>query len=333
MKEAMFYKKLKNEAVKCVLCARKCAIGREKMGLCSVRKNISGKLYSLNYGKLCSVALDPIEKKPFFHFHPGSKSLSIATIGCNFRCAFCCNWEISQESDIIGENYTPKQVVELALRQGAQGISYTYTEPTIFYEFAYDTAKIAKRKNLYNNFVTNGYTAPEPIKKISKYLDAAVVDFKASGNEDFYRRFSSVPDVQPIYDALLTYKKNKIFLEVTNLLVPKYGDNMNDVRNFCKWIVENLGPETPVHFIRFFSSYKLHLPQTDIRVLEKAHDIAIEEGLKYVYLGNVSHKYENTYCPACGTMLIERHNIYLMKFLLKDGCCPECGEKIPMVIE
>ncbi len=327
MKEAMFWN---SSEKRCELCARRCMIAEGAAGFCRVRKNIKGKLYSLNYGKLCSVAVDPIEKKPFFHFAPGSHSFSISTVGCNFRCNFCCNFEISQEwEEIWGKEYTPKDVVNLAMKQGTQGISYTYTEPTIQYEFAYDTAKLASKAGLYNTFVTNGYTMPEPIRKISKYLDAAVVDLKASGNEKFYQKFSGVPKTEPIYNALLAYKENKIFLEITDLLVPKYGDNIEDVRKLCKWIFDNLGAETPLHFIRFFSSYKLSLQQTDVAVLEKAHDIARQEGLKYVYLGNVSHKYENTFCPECGALLIERQNIFMTKFLLKDGC-PKCGEKIPL---
>lgn len=329
MKEAMFWK---SSEKRCGLCARRCLVAEGKTGFCRVRKNIKGKLYSLNYGKLCSIAVDPIEKKPFFHFASGSRSLSISTVGCNFRCAFCCNFEISQEwSEIYGQDFTPKQIVELAREQGVQGISYTYTEPTIQYEFAYDTAKLARKAELYNTFVTNGYTMPEPIKKISSFLDGAVVDFKASGNEKFYQKFSAVPKVQPIYDALLAYKESGIFVEVTDLLVPKYGENMEDVRKLCAWIANNLGPETPMHFIRFFSSYKLSLPQTDVAILEKAHSIAKEEGLKYVYLGNISHKYENTFCPACGTLLIERHNIFMTGSLLKNGSCPKCGGKIPII--
>ncbi len=237
---------------------------------------------------------------------------------------------LSQEEKIYGTDYTPEQVVDQALTNKVQGISFTYTEPTIFYEFAYDTSKIARQKGLYNCFVTNGYTSPEAIKKISKYLDAAVVDFKGSGNAKFYREFSQVPQVKPIFDALLAYKKNKVFLEVTNLLIPKIGDNMADIKKLCSWIVDNLGPEIPFHFISFFPSYELDLPPTPVETLEKAHEIAKKAGLQYVYLGNVfGHKYESTYCPSCGALVIQRIGIDVTRFLLGKDCkCLKCGKKI-----
>lgn len=324
MKEAMFYEKLKNKKTKCNLCARTCTITEANFGFCRVRKNIKGKLYSLNYGKIASMGIDPIEKKPFFHFAPGSKTLSITTVGCNFRCDYCCNYELSQEwEEIYGEEQSPKQIVDLAIEYNCQGISYTYTEPTIFFEFAYDTAKKAKKKGLYNCFVTNGYTTPKPIKKISKYLDAAVIDFKASANPEFYKRFIKVPDVMPIYEALKTYKKHGVFLEITNLIVPKFGENLKDVKKLCNWIVNNIGPDTPMHFIRFFPSYKLDLPQTDIKILEKVCNIAKKQGLKYIYLGNVvGHEYENSFCE-CGELLIKRLGIQLFKYKRK---CLKCGK-------
>jgi pyruvate formate lyase activating enzyme len=333
MKEAMFYKQIKN-AVKCGLCARNCVIPEGQTGVCRVRKNIKGKLYSLVYGKLVSVAVDPIEKKPLYMFATGSHTLSISTVGCNFKCKFCCNWQISQAWDkIIGQEYTPEQLVDLAKSYGVQGFSYTYVEPTIFYEFAFDTAKLASRKGFYNMFVTNGYTSPEAITKISKYLDAATVDFKGSGNPGFYRKFLQVPKVEPIFDALLSYKKNKIYTEITNLIVPKFGDNLKDLKKICKWIIDNLGPETPFHLIQFFPTYKLtDLPRTPLETMEKAYGIAKDEGLKYVFLGNVhGHKYENTYCPNCGNLIIERTIMGLVKFnLKKDFKCPKCGDKIPV---
>jgi len=333
MKEAMFYKQVKN-AVKCGLCARKCIIPEKQVGFCKVRKNIKGKLYSLVYGKLVSVAVDPIEKKPLYMFAPGSKTLSISSVGCNFRCKFCCNYGISQEwTHVIGENYTSEQLIDLAKKYNVQGFSYTYVEPTIFYEFSYDTAKLAKKNGLYNMFVTNGYTSPEAIKQISKYLDAAVVDFKGSANTKFYNEFSSVPSVDPIFDALLAYKKNKVYIEITDLIVPKLGDNMEDVKKLCKWIADNLGDKTPFHLIQFFPTHKLtDLPRTPIKTMEKAYEIAKKEGLKYVYLGNVhNHKLENTYCYNCGNLVIERTILGVKKFLLKkDFKCPKCGEEIPI---
>jgi pyruvate formate lyase activating enzyme len=332
MKEAIFYKKLK-DAVKCGTCARGCTIAEGQLGFCRVRKNIKGKLYSLVYGKLCSVGIDPIEKKPLYMFAPGSHSLSISTVGCTFQCKFCCNYEISQEwTEITGKEFTPNAVVDLANSYKCQGISYTYTEPTVQFEFAYDTAKIASKKGLYNMFVTNGYTKPEAIKEISKYLDAATVDFKGSANLEFYKKFSSVPKVEPIFDALLAYKENKVYIEITDLIIPKIGDNLENVKKLCKWIVDNLGEETPFHILQFFPTYKLlDLPRTPLETLEKAYDVAKKEGLKYVYLGNVSHKLENTYCPKCGSLAIERTILGVTKFLLKKYLkCFKCGNRIPI---
>jgi len=333
MKEAMFYKKFKN-AVKCELCSRNCVIPEEHIGFCRVRKNIKGKLYSLNYGKLCSIGIDPIEKKPLYMFAPGSHALSMSTVGCNFRCKFCCNYGISQEwNNIEGEEYKSEQLISVANKNNAQGFSYTYVEPTVFYEFSYETAKIASKNGFFNMWVTNGFTSTEAIKKISKYLNAVVVDFKGSANPRFYNEFSSVPKVEPLFDSLLAYKENKVYIEITDLLIPKVGDNLEDVKKLCNWIVENLGDETPFHVLQFFPTYKiLDLPRTPVETLEKAYEVAKKEGLKYVYIGNVnSHKFENTYCPKCGELAIERTILGVKKFLLKkDLKCPKCGEKIPI---
>jgi pyruvate formate lyase activating enzyme len=333
MKEAMFYRKLEN-ALRCDLCARGCTIAEGKVGVCRVRKNVKGKLYSLVYGKLISVAVDPIEKKPLYMFAPGSKTLSVSTVGCNFKCSFCCNYGISQEwKGVVGQDYTPESLVELSKDEGVQGISYTYTEPTIFYEFAYDTAKLASAKGLYNMFVTNGYTKPEAIKKISEYLDAATVDIKASADLEFYRKFSQVPKVEPIFDALLAYKKNKVYTEITNMIVPKFGDDEKKLRKVCRWIVDNLGPETPLHLLQFYPTFKvLNLPRTPVETMEKAYDVAKKEGLKYVFLGNVhGHKYENTYCSKCGNLVVERTIMGVVKTDMKDGYkCNNCGTQIPV---
>jgi len=333
MKEAMFYKQLK-DAVKCGLCARNCIIPENQTGFCRVRKNIKGKLYSLVYGRLVSVGVDPIEKKPLYMFAPGSHALSMSTIGCNFKCNFCCNYGLSQEwIDINGDEYSSERLIKLAKEYDVQGFSYTYVEPTIFYEFSYDTAKIARKNGLYNMWVTNGFTSTDAIEEISKYLDAVVVDFKGSANPKFYREFSQVHKVEPIFDALLTYKKNKVYIEITDLLIPKVGDDLEDVKKLCRWIVDNLGDETPFHIIQFFPTFKMtNLPRTPIETMEKAYEIAKKEGLKYVYLGNVfDHKLENTYCPKCGELVVERTILGVQKFLLKKGLrCLKCGERIPI---
>jgi pyruvate formate lyase activating enzyme len=333
MKEAMFYRKAKN-ALKCELCARNCVIPEDQVGFCRVRKNVKGKLQSLVYGKIVSVGVDPIEKKPLYMFGPGTKALSMSTMGCNFRCDFCCNSAISQEwTEIRGQTYTPEQMIRFAKEQGVQGLSYTYVEPTVFYEFAYDTAKLAQKEGFYNMWVTNGYTSPEAIKKISKYLDAVVVDFKASGNPIFYKEYSQLPNVQPIYDALLAYKNNKVYTEITNLLVPGVGDSMDDLRKLARWIADNLGEMTPFHILQFFPTYKMEgISGTPVETMEKAYEIAKKEGLKYVYLGNVhEHMLENTYCHNCGTLIVERSILGVKKFLLGKGLmCPKCKEHIPI---
>lgn len=331
MKKAMFFQK-KDGKIQCQLCPRKCIISEGKTGFCGVRKNIDGTVYTLVYDKIYSMGIDPIEKKPLHHFAPGSHTLSICTVGCNFRCKFCCNWSISQESSIRGENIPPEEIVELAKKNNCQGISYTYTEPTIFFELAYETAKIAHKEGLFNNFVTNGYTNPEPIRKIAKYLDAATVDFKGSGEKEFMRNFSSVPDPSPIFRALKEYKKRGVHLEITDLLVPKVGDSMEKVKELVVWIKKNLGEETPVQFLGFSPEYKArNLSPTPISTLEKAWKIAKEEGMKYAYVyasydpGNPKN---NTYCPKCGEMVIARFGCSLVENRVKNGKCPRCEEKI-----
>jgi len=335
MKEAMFYTKLKEGAVKCNLCARNCSIPEGNVGFCGVRKNIGGKLYSLVYDKLHSAQPDHIEKKPLYHFAPGSYAFSICTIGCNWRCKFCCNWMISQEHIIRGETMSPEEIVRLAIENNCQGISYTYTEPTIFYELAYDTAKIAHKQGLFNTFVTNGYTSPKAIRKIGKYLDAATIDFKGSGDPKFLKEFSAVQDSEPIFRAVKEYKRCGVHVEITDLLVPKKGDSMQKVKELVEWIKKNLGPDVPVHFIRFYPNYLVNnIPPTPVSTLEKAIKIAENLGMKYCYIGNVlGHPKNNTYCPNCKTLLIERWGMSTKSYRIVHGRCPECGEKINIMGE
>jgi len=328
MKESLFYEKRGDGKVDCNLCARYCkGIADGSTGFCGIRKNVGGKLYSLVYGKACSLALDPIEKKPLFHFAPGTECLSMATVGCNFRCRHCQNWEISQEyGKIGGEDISPEQIVEAAKARGAKGIAYTYTEPTIFYEYAYDTMKLAKKAGLYNVWVSNGYTAPHAIKHASRYLDAVNVDVK--GNEDFYRHICMAPGLQPVLDALLEYKKRKVWTEITTLVIPGYNDNEKDIRGIAKWICDNLGPDVPLHFSAFYPAYKLTgVPPTPVKTLEKCYKIAKREGLKWVYLGNVHSDKESTYCPKCGQIIIERSGYNTIYY---GDRCPKCGTRIPI---
>jgi len=303
-----------------------------------VRLNKDNKLYSLNYGKLCSVNVDPIEKKPLFHFYPGSKSLSISSPGCNFRCAFCCNWELSQgvsdtKLEIKGDNYTPEQIVQMAEDNNCRSISYTYTEPTVFFEFAYKTAKLAHRSNILNTFVTNGYISVEALKKIAKYLDAVTVDIKASGDKEFYKKFMSVPDVSPIYAALKQMKKQRVFIEVTNLIVPQFGDSVELCGKLAQWISSEINSDVPFHVLQFFPSNKLlELPPTPVATLERCIEEAKKTGLRYVYIGNVpGHTDENTYCYNCRELLIKRSAFTLEKSNLVNGRCPNCGLSINIV--
>ena len=324
----MLYEKIGKE-VKCNICARRCQIPKDLLGFCRVRQNIKGKLYALNYGKAVSLQIDPIEKKPFFHFAPGSRNLSFSTVGCTFRCKFCCNWQIAIEwGRIAGQDLLPKQIIDIAQNQNVEGIAYTYVEPFIFFEYAYDTAKINKG---YNVFVTDGYGTPEAVDKISKYLDAAVVDFKCSANPESYRKLSLVHDIEPIFDCLLQLKKNKIFIEISNLIIPKHGDSPKDIEKLCKWIYDNLGPDTPLHLIRFFPTYKMRsTPYTPVKTLEKAYDITRKQGLNYVYIGNVpGHKYESTYCPGCGELAILR-KLGKTEILTDKSFKCKCGKKIPI---
>jgi pyruvate formate lyase activating enzyme len=339
MHEAMLWEKERN-GIRCILCARRCFISKDKRGFCQVRLNKDNVLYTLNYGKLVAVNVDPIEKKPFFHFYPGSTALSIASVGCNFRCQFCDNWELSQvlykDPDTMpGKDYTPEQVVELAEKNNCKSIAYTYTEPTMFFEFAYKTAKLAKRNNIMNVFVTNGYITEDAIKKISKYLDAVVVDIKASLDPEFYKKFMSVKDVQPIYDALKQIKKQRILLEITNLIIPQIGDNIELCTKLAEYINTNLTSSVPFHILQFHPSYKLmELPPTPIATLERCVSEARKTGLRYVYIGNIpGHDDENTYCYNCRELLVKRFGAGVEEINMVKDRCPYCGANIDIVVE
>jgi pyruvate formate lyase activating enzyme len=324
---------------KCNLCSRRCLIAEGRYGVCGVRKNVGGKLYTLVYGLLTAANLDPIEKKPLTHFYPGSAVFSISTPGCNFYCQFCQNWEISQsrlERGLYGQYASPEEVVREALRLRADGISYTYNEPTIFYEFMHDTAVLAKKHGLFNTMVTNGYITPEAMEELAPYMDAATVDFKGGANPEFYRKFMGVPSPEPIFETLRLMKEKGVFIEVTNLVVPLVGDNEDDVRKLARWIAENLGDETPLHLLRFYPHYKMiDYPPTEVQHLEELAAVAREEGLKHVYIGNVwRHPLESTYCPKCGYKVVERRGFFVTKWeLTKDTRCPMCGYKLNFVGE
>lgn len=334
LKEAILYNKLNGGVAECTACARRCKLRDGQYGLCGVRWNFEGKLYLAVYGLLAVAHIDPIEKKPLMHFHPGSMVLSLATYGCNWLCQYCQNFDLSQRRRVEGFELSPKDVVKLAKAYGVHGITYTYNEPIIFMEYAHDIGVIAKREGLFNTFVTNGYFTPEAIDYVKDFLDAATVDVKGNADPKFLRKYAAVPDPEPIFQALIELKRKGIFVEITDLVVPKVGDDLKQARKLAKWIVENLGPETPIHFLRFHPDYKmLHLPWTPIEVLEKHIEIAKSEGLEYVYIGNVpGHPYEHTYCPGCGRIVVERYGFDILSWKLdSQNRCKECGTKINIV--
>jgi len=334
MKEAVLYERLQNNRVRCTACARYCNIPENMIGLCGIRKNIEGKLYLLVYGKIIASHIDPIEKKPLVHFHPGSKVLSIATTGCNWLCQYCQNFDISQRRKVEGIDVTPEEVVEMALKTKSEGITYTYNEPTIFIEFARDVGVVARKHGLFNTFVSNGYLTPESIKMLTEFLDAITVDFKGNAEKNFMQKYIIVPGPEPIFESLLELKKTNIHIEITDLVVPQIGDNLEAARELAKWIYDNLGPDTPLHFLRFHPDYKLqNLPWTPVETLEKHWKVAKEVGLRYVYIGNVpGHPLENTYCPECNNVVIERFGFDITGWHLdEENKCKFCGYKLPIV--
>ncbi len=329
-REASFYKKLDKKAVSCLLCPHRCQIPEGERGFCQVRLNKAGKLFTITYGYPCAVHIDPVEKKPLFHVLPGSAVFSIATAGCNLRCKFCQNWTISQTTPEHTYNYNlpPEEVVAAAKREGCPSIAYTYTEPTSFYEYMVDTAKAARKQGVLNLFHSCGYINPEPLRKLSQYLDAGNVDLKGF-SRDFYQKVCSA-ELQPVLETLKILKEEGVWIEITNLVIPTLNDEPGLIKEMCLWIRDNLGEDVPLHFSRFHPDYKMrNLPPTPLETLERAHQIAKEAGLKYVYIGNVpGHPAENTYCPKCGKILIERRGYTVLQNNIKEGSCKFCREPI-----
>jgi len=327
----MFYEKLEDKTVKCFLCAHHCIIKNGKRGICYVRKNVDGTLYSLVYGKVVSMNIDPIEKKPLFHFLPASTSFSIATVGCNFHCLHCQNFEISQYpkehgGDIIGQNITPEAIVESAEKYGCQSISYTYTEPTIFFEFAYDCARLAHEKGLKNVFVSNGYIGPEATRVIRPYLDGINVDLK--GNAEHYNKICGAK-LEPVKETIKLMHELGVWVEVTTLIIPDYNDSDEDLREIAEFI-KSVDPSIPWHVTQFYPTYKLtYKPRTPMKTLRRAQGIGLEVGLKYVYEGNIPGEGgENTYCHICKRLLIKRFGYTILENNIKEGRCPGCGIEI-----
>ena len=334
-KEAILYEKLPNDKVLCTACARYCELGKDQIGLCGIRGNENGKLQLYVYGKVIAGHVDPIEKKPVTHYHPGTKIFSIATTGCNWLCKYCQNSDISQRRKVEGTDMTPQQVVDTAIEYGAQGIAYTYNQPSIFIEFARDCGVLARKKGLINIFVSNGYDTPETVKMMDEFLDCITVDFKGSAEPEFTRKFIGVPDPKPIFDTLIEIRdKTKIHVEITDLIVPKVGDSLEYAKKLSKFVYDEFGPEMSIHFLRFHPDYKMmDYEPTPIKTLEKHYEIAKKEGLKYVYLGNVpGHPWEHTYCSECNNIVVKRYGFDIQGWNMdENNKCKFCGNQIPII--
>jgi len=332
MKEALLYEKLEDNSVRCYLCCHYCRISEQKFGFCGVRQNIGGVLYTHTYNKVIAACVDPIEKKPLYHFLPGSASFSIATIGCNFRCGFCQNWEISQASfrdgEILGGAELPPQgIIKEALKKHCRSISYTYTEPTIFFEYALETAKLAQEKGLYNNFVTNGYMTEECLLMIRPYLDAANVDLKFFKDSSYKKICSG--SLEPVLNSIRLMHKLGIWVEVTTLLVPGVNDSEEEISAIANFI-SSIDNNMPWHVLRFHPDYQFSdYPSTPEGTLRRAVDNGLKAGLRFIYAGNIYGWGNDTFCPVCKKLLIKREVFSVLDYNIKDGKCLYCQALIP----
>lgn len=332
LRETMFYERLKAKSVKCGICFRRCVIPEGGRGFCRNRENKGGVLYNIVYGRPSSVHIDPVEKEPQLHFLPGSPILCIGTAGCNFRCRQCQNWHLSQrpieEMEYV-YNLPPEEVVRIAKEKKIPTISFTYNEPTSFYEYVYDVARLAKKNGLKIIWHSNGAMNPAPLKELLKYTDAVTIDLKGF-TERFYSEVSAA-QLQPVLRTLKLIRDSNVHLEIVNLIIPTLNDNPGDIRKMCEWIKDNLGADVPLHFSRFFPAYKLTaLPATAVETLEMAYDIAVQAGLNYVTIGNLpGHKHNSTFCPKCGKLLIKRVHFQILENNLEGGKCRFCKFDIP----
>ena len=332
--ESRFVEKLAEDTVRCTICPRMCTVKPGGKGFCGTKENVDGKLMSLTYGRLSAFAVDPIEKKPLAHFHPGSLSLSVSSVGCSFTCPWCQNWHISM-SNLEGSRtryMAPEEVVEAAMVQECTSISYTYNEPLINLNYVEDTARFAHESEIKNVLVTNGYISLPALERVVDVIDAANVDWKAF-NHEFYRKYCS-GELQAVLDATEHMKKNGVHVEVTFLVIPDTNDGPDETRGMARYIVDHLGPETPLHLSRFFPMYKFtHVPPTPVETLVRAREIAMGEGVKYVFVGNVrGGGYEDTVCHACGEHVIKRSGYTITGWCLdEENRCVHCGAEIPIV--
>ncbi|MEW6088736.1 MAG: AmmeMemoRadiSam system radical SAM enzyme [bacterium] len=320
----------KAKVIQCTLCPKECKLYEGQKGDCRVRIHLDGKLNTLVYGRPCAVHVDPIEKKPVYHVLPGSAAFSIATAGCNLHCKFCQNWEISQKDaeETTNFNMPPRDVVNNALSSGSKSIAYTYSEPNVFYEYVLDTAKLAKKAGLKNIIISAGYINPEPLKEISEFIDVYKVDLKAF-NDKFYQEVCSAT-LQPVIETLKNLKRFGVWTEIVNLIIPTLNDDLAEIRKMCQWIKTELGNDVPVHFSQFYPQYKLkNLSPTPLETLLQSRKIAAEEGLRYVYLGNIPQgEWNNTYCPNCKNLLVERIGYFVRQVQINSGQCKFCKFKI-----
>jgi pyruvate formate lyase activating enzyme len=327
MYEAMFYEKLDRQDVRCLLCSRECIITEGKRGFCRNRENRRGKLYTLVYGRPAVVDIGPIEKAPLYHFIPGHFRLCITCASCNLRCKHCQNWHLSQKSfeELDHFSYSPSEIVHQAKKQGLDSVSFTYTEPTVYYEYLYDISVTARENGMKTSIVSNGYINREPLLKLLTVLDAVKIDLKGF-SEEFYKEACSAT-LKPVLESLLTVKKENVWLEIVNLVIPTLNDDPKMIDEMCRWIKENLGVDTPLHFTRFHPDYKLtHLSPTPVSTLESAYEIAKKNGLRYVYIGNVpGHIYNSTYCPSCNRNVIHRMHMDVIEMNLVNGKCKFCN--------
>jgi len=327
-KEALFWEKREDGRIRCLLCPVGCVIAEGKVGVCMGRRNEGGTLYAINYGRLVSLAIDPVEKKPLYHFHPGTQILSTGPNGCNMNCGNCQNWTISQEESPT-QYMPPEELVNLAVRENSVGIAYTYTEPLIWYEYVLDAAKIAKKKDLANVLVTNGYINEEPFKKLLPHIDAMNVDLK-SMDEDFYRRICK-GKLSPVLRTIQLAHQHGIHLEITNLLIPTLNDSDEQIQSLVDFVA-NLSDRTPLHFSRYFPAYRMNIQATPLETLQRAFLLG-KRKLKYVYIGNAYlPNTSHTYCPECNQLLIKRDGYYTSIVGIRERKCKKCGASVDVVM-
>ena len=334
MRQAVLQESLSGLRVRCLACARRCIIQPGKSGLCRVRTNSDGMLKLNSYGRIAVGHADVIEKKPAYHYRPGSKLLSIGTVGCNWFCDFCINSELSQSERIIGERHSPEGVVQLAKQNRCDGIAYTYNEPLIALEYAHDIGMAAHQNGLFNVIVSNGYGTPEAVDLLSEFADCVVVGLKANGSASFLRNHSRVPSTMPIFETLSGLKKNNIHIEISDLIIPTLGDSLEQAMTVSRWIVNTLGPDAPIHFVAYYPASKLStIPMTPLDVLEAHCEVAANEGLRYVYVANFpGNEHENTYCPNCKQIAIERFGYDIQAWRLdQENKCMNCGYQLPII--